>query len=95
MTSYLQNRKPTGLKFCIRHAFMAIMTHAKFCLNRLTLTLIFVIRASEPPPRARRTTEKAGPDRVNRKACLPFNNNSLPSLLWLDLGLVHGILCLN
>ena len=30
------------------------------------LTLIFGIRASEPPPpRAWRTTEKAGPDRVN------------------------------
>ena len=28
------------------------------------LTLIFGIWASEPPPRAWRTTEKAGPDRV-------------------------------
>ena len=29
---------------------MDIMTHAKFYFNRLTLTLIFAIRASEPPP---------------------------------------------
>ena len=42
---------------------MDIMTHAKFYFNRLMLTLIFAIRASEPP-RAWRTTEKAGPDRV-------------------------------
>ena len=40
------------------------MTHAKFNFNQLMLTLIFGIRASEPPPRAWRTTEKAGPDRV-------------------------------
>ena len=43
---------------------MAIMTHAKFHFNRLMFILIFGIRASEPP-RAWRTTEKAGPDRVN------------------------------
>ena len=44
---------------------MDIMTHAKFYFNRLMLTLIFAIRASEPPPpRAWRTTEKVGPDRV-------------------------------
>ena len=42
---------------------MAIMTHAKFHFNWLMLTLIFGIWASEPP-RAWRTTEKAGPDRV-------------------------------
>ena len=42
---------------------MAIMIHAKFHLNWLMLTLIFGIWASEPP-RAWRTTEKAGPDRV-------------------------------
>ena len=29
---------------------MDIMTHAKFDFNRLMLTLIFAIRASEPPP---------------------------------------------
>ena len=29
---------------------MDIMTHAKFHFNRLMLTLIFGIRASEPPP---------------------------------------------
>ena len=31
------------------------------------LTLIFGIRASEPPPRAWRTTEKAGPDRIKER----------------------------
>ena len=41
------------------------MTHAKFHFNWLMLTLSFGIWASEPPPRAWRTTEKAGPDRVN------------------------------
>ena len=41
------------------------MTHAKLNFNQLMLTLIFGIRASEAPPRAWRTTEKAGPDRVN------------------------------
>ena len=42
---------------------MDIMTHAKFHFNQLMLTLIL---ASGPlsPPRAWRTTEKAGPDRV-------------------------------
>ena len=51
---------------------MAIMTHAKFHFNRLMLTLIFGIWASEPlpPPRAWRTTEKAGPDRVNGNQAL-------------------------
>ena len=44
---------------------MDIMTHAKFYFNRPMLTLIFAIWASDPPPRAWRTTEKAGPDRVN------------------------------
>ena len=42
---------------------MFIMTHGKFHLNRLMLTIIFGIWASEPP-RARGTTEKAGPHRV-------------------------------
>ena len=42
---------------------MAIITHTKFHFNWLMLTLIFGIWASEPP-RAWRTTEKAGPDRV-------------------------------
>ena len=31
------------------------------------LTLIFGIWASEPPPQAWRTIEKAGPDRVKRR----------------------------
>ena len=47
---------------------MDIMTHAKFYFNRLMLTLIFAIRDSEPP-RAWRTTEKAGPDRVKDVHC--------------------------
>ena len=42
---------------------MDIMTRAKFHFNRLMLTLIFGVWASEPP-RAWRATEKAGPDRV-------------------------------
>ena len=52
MTSYLQNEneKSYQIKFSIRNAFMAIMTHVKFHFNRLMLTLIFGIRASEPPP---------------------------------------------
>ena len=41
---------------------MDIRTHAKFHFNQLILTLIFGIRASDPP-RAWRTTEKARPDR--------------------------------
>ena len=47
---------------------MGIMTHAKSHFNQLILTLIFGIRASEPPspPRAWGTTEKAGPDRVKK-----------------------------
>ena len=48
----------------MRNAFMDVMTHAKFHFNRLMLTLMFGIRASEPPPQAWRTTEKVGPDRV-------------------------------
>ena len=39
---------------------MAIMTHAKFHFDRVMLTLVFAIWASEPW----RTTEKAGPYRV-------------------------------
>ena len=50
---------------------MDIMTQAKFHFNRLMLTLIFGIRASGAPlPRAWRTTEKAGPDRVNMKCVM-------------------------
>ena len=41
---------------------MDIMAHAKFHFNRLMLTLIFGIQA----PRAWRTTEKAGPNRVKK-----------------------------
>ena len=46
---------------------MDIMTRAKFHFNRLVLTLIFGVWASEPPPQAWRAPEKAGPDRVKRK----------------------------
>ena len=55
---------------------MAIMTHAKFHFNWLMLTLIFGIWASEPP-RAWRTTEKAGPDRVNEVAVRDSNGQYL------------------
>ena len=41
--------KATRPKLCIRHAFMAVMTHVKFCSNKLMVTLIFGVRASEPP----------------------------------------------
>ena len=71
-----KTRRAICLKFCIRNAFLGIMTHAKFHFNRLMLTFIFGIWASDPPPppppppppcRAWRTTEKAGPDMVNSK----------------------------
>ena len=42
---------------------MDIMTRVEFHFNRLMLTLIFGVWASEPP-RAWRATEKAGLDRV-------------------------------
>ena len=45
-----KTKRAISLKFCIRNAFMDIMTHTKFYFNRLMLTLIFSIRASEPPP---------------------------------------------
>ena len=48
MTSYLQNWK-SYQPFCMRNAFMNIMTHAKFHFNRLMLALIFGIRVSKPP----------------------------------------------
>ena len=44
---------------------MAVMTRAKFYFNYLMVIMIFGILASEPPSRAWRTTEMAGPDRVN------------------------------
>ena len=64
MMSYLQPKRAINRKFCIRNAFIDILTHAKFNFNQLMLTLIFGIRASELTPWAWRTTEKAGPDRV-------------------------------
>ena len=69
MTSYLQIRTVTRLKFCIRNAFMCIMTQAKFHFNRVMLTFIFGIRASEA--RAWQTTEKAGPGRANYQFFVP------------------------
>ena len=47
----------------MRNAFMDIMTHAEFGFNQLMSSLIFGIRASEPP-RAKQMTEKVRPDRV-------------------------------
>ena len=47
---------------------MDIMTHAKFYFNRLMLTLIFAIRASEPPP---------GPgERLKRPGLIGLNQTS-------------------
>ena len=43
-------RRAISLKFCIRNAFIGILTDAKFLFNRLMLTLTFGIRASAPPP---------------------------------------------
>ena len=64
---------------------MAIMTYAKFHFNWLMLTSIFGIWASEPPPpRAWRTTEKAGPDRV--KALSKECDQSLTVDHMTDLG---------
>ena len=63
MTYISNTRRAVGLKFCIRNAFMFVMTHAKFDFNRLILTLIFGIWASEPLPSQR--TEMAGPDRAH------------------------------
>ena len=48
---------------------MVIISDAKFHFNRLMLTLILAsgaLNPSPPPPRAWRTTEKTGPDRVNK-----------------------------
>ena len=41
MTYISKTRRATGLKFCIRNAFMSIMTHTKFHFNRLMLTFDF------------------------------------------------------
>ena len=62
---------------------MAIMTHTKFDFNWLMLTLIFGIWASEPP-RAWRTTEKAGPDRVKENAIQKKSINNVMNLLQPD-----------
>ena len=55
---------------------MDIMTHEKFHFNRVMLTVIIFIQASEPPPPplAWQTNEKAGPDRVNSKTSLFLSN---------------------
>ena len=52
---------------------MDIMTHTKFHFNWVTLTLIFGVWASEPPPaQAWQMTEKARPDRVKPLNILHF-----------------------
>ena len=69
MTLYLQKQKSYQTEILHQACpFMARMTHAKFYFNQMMVTLIFGIRASElpSPPRARRMTEKAGPDRVKK-----------------------------
>ena len=60
MTSISKTRRATRLKFCIRNAFMVIMTHAKLHFSQLILTLIFGIWAFEQ-------VKKAGPNRVKMK----------------------------
>ena len=62
-----KTRRAISLKFCMRNcAFMDIMTHAEFHFNRLMLTLISGIWASEPPPPwAWWTTENAGQGHVH------------------------------
>ena len=49
---------------------MDIITHAKFHLNRLMLTLIFGIRASEPPPPLKPGEPLKRPGLIGLK-CLP------------------------
>ena len=72
-----KNRKATGVKFCIRHSFMAIMTHAKFHFNRLMLTFIFGIRASAPPP--------PGPgERLKRPGLRGLSNNCSKTCGYVD-----------
>ena len=44
MRDISKTRRATILKFCIRNAFMGIMTHAKFHFNQFMLTLILGIR---------------------------------------------------
>ena len=44
---------------------MDIVTHAKFNFNQLMLTLIFGIRASEPPPRPGERLKRPGLIGVN------------------------------
>ena len=46
---FSKKRKANRLKFCIRHAFMVLMTQAKFHFNRMRVTLVFGIWASEAP----------------------------------------------
>ena len=43
-----KTRRAISLKFCMRNAFIDIMTHETFHFNRLMLALIFGIWASEP-----------------------------------------------
>ena len=55
---------------------MAVMTHVKILFNRLIVTLIFGVLVCEPP-RARQTTEKAGPDRVKANLQDEIYSNNL------------------
>ena len=47
-----KTNRAISLKFCIRNAFIDIITHIKFDFNRLMLTLIFAIWAFKPPFRS-------------------------------------------
>ena len=56
--------KAAKFKFCIRHAFITIMTYAKFYLSQLMIHQHLFLASGPLPSRAWRMTEKAGHDRV-------------------------------
>ena len=77
-------------KFCIRNAFMAIMTHAKFDFNQFMLTLIFGVRASDspsppppppPPPGNGKRLKRLGLIGLMEICLLPSVSSCLKSLL--------------
>ena len=55
------------------------MTHAKFHFNQLMLTLIFGIRASEPPPPPSRPGERLKRPGLIRLSCVPTTTSSVPT----------------
>ena len=63
-----KTKRVTRLEFCIRDAFMAIMTQAKFYFNQLMLTLIFGIWASALPGLANDWKGRAKAERFKTRA---------------------------